>query len=935
MAARFPSIHLGAPGEEISKKDLHAVAQRFKYFNQSRLQRVRDFLQPRQHDFLDLLPLLFHINHPLLPGFVSLETPAGLPDYAPTKATVDVAKQFSKGFVYKRRALKNYPVQSIFLMGSVGSVAFSRDSDIDIWLCHQPGLDSTELDELQQKAVQIEQWAATLKLEVHFFLVDSEQFKSGENTPISAESSGETQHYLLLEEFYRTSIYIAGRVPVWWLVPPEQEKHYDEYVTHLLENRFIADADVIDFGGLQHMPMAEFVSATLWHLYKSLTSPHKALLKLFLMESYAVEFPDPQWLCSRMKGAIYQGDFSVDSLDPYLMIYDKVDDYLRGAGSTRRLALARASFHIKIMGSSALALDARTRSLHENFMEMIASRWRWPEDLLGNLGSQKFWDIKRASAEHGVIRDQLQQCLRMILKITGGPSDQNLQDNRDLNLLSRKLRAALDLRPGKIEVLTTRGMIQAKPDTLSIVEVVSDHAPAVWCLFAGRIASPPVQIDAAIKHGDNLLELLCWAVINGLYQKDLNVQLLSATQTIQVTDLRRLLTELQGFLSRHLPAKETGLEVYSQANRLASSLLLINWGEVLPIDANPQQFVMSERSDPLSYGESRQCFVHGIQRLSVSTWGEVVLQQYQGLEGFFTCIAEVFNQSAAPLSAERLQLVCLTRGRGRSIALRIETIFNQLLNCYADPAGQRRHRYLVPAAEGYCCFSYQNNRLGFYFLEGHGQLLQELASTRAWFSPVIFDDYVLEQTFIPFLYRHNLADTIQIFYHTTTKHVAVYVIDEKGSLFVRQHSGANPQHILVHYAVFLRTLLLQAKLPDGLSIKCYEIQKNSAGVVSCHAVAVRPGASVLDLRVRIVADQTQAIYCNERRFAIENADSYRQVKEYILSFRMNREDYPFHVTEIDVTPRLLGIEHLDQAQSVHYLTYKQKIEENLYLFSRP
>lgn len=929
MAARFPTIRLGAPGEEISKKDLHAVAQRFKYFNQSRLQRVRDFLQPRQHDFLDLLPLLFHINHPLLPGFVSLETPAGLPDYTPTKATVDVAKQFSKGFVYKRRALKNYPVHSLFLMGSVGSVAFSKDSDIDIWLCHQPGLEAVELDELRQKAAQIEQWAASLKLEVHFFLVDSEQFKSGENTPISAESSGETQHYLLLEEFYRTSIYIAGRVPVWWLVPPEQEKHYPGYVAHLLENRFIADADVIDFGGLRDMPMAEFVSATLWHIYKSLTSPHKALLKLFLMESYAVEFPEPQWLCSRMKAAIYQGDFSVDSLDPYLMIYGKVDDYLRGAGSTRRLALARASFHIKIMGSSAQALDARTRSLHENFMAMIASRWHWPEDLLGNLGSQKFWDVKRAGVEHGVIRDQLQQCLRMILKITGGPSEQNLQDNRDLNLLSRKLRAALDLRPGKIEVLTTRGMIQAKPDALSIIELAQDHSPTVWCLFAGRIPSPPLQIDAAIKHGENLLELLCWAVVNGVYQKDLNVQLLSVHQTIHVVDLKRLLMEIQGFLAKHLPAKETGLEVYSQANRLASSLLLVNWGEALPIDANPQQFVMSERSDPLSYGEARQCFVHGIQKLSVSTWGEVVLQQYQGLEGFFTCIAEVFNQSAAPVSAERLQVVCLTRARGRSIALRIETIFNQLLNCYADPAGQRRHRYLVPAAEGYCCFSYQNNSLGFYFLENHSQLLQELASTRTCFSPVIFDDYVLEQTFIPFLYRHNLADTIQIFYHTTAKHVAVYVIDEKGSLFVRQHGGANSQHILVHYAVFLRTLLLQAKLADGLSIKCYEIQKNSAGVVSCHAVAVKPGASVLDLRVRIVADQTQAIYCNEHRFAIENADSYRQVKEYILSFRMNREDYPFHVTEIDVTPRLLGIDHPDQAQSVHYLTYKQKIEEKL------
>ena len=53
---------------------------------------------------------------------------------------METAKLFSKGYVYKRKALRNYPIYSIFLMGSVGSMAFSKDSDIDIWLCHQAEL---------------------------------------------------------------------------------------------------------------------------------------------------------------------------------------------------------------------------------------------------------------------------------------------------------------------------------------------------------------------------------------------------------------------------------------------------------------------------------------------------------------------------------------------------------------------------------------------------------------------------------------------------------------------------------------------------------------------------------------------------------------------------------------------------------------------------
>ena len=930
MTYRVPPIHLGAPGEDISKKDLYAVAQRFKNFNHSRLQRVRELLQPRQYDFLHLLPLLFHQNHPLLPGFVSLDTPAGIPDYTPGKQAVDTAKQFSKGFEYKRKALRNYPIYGIFLMGSVGSMAFSKDSDIDIWLCHQPDMPLAEINELRQKAVLIEKWAASLKLEVHFFLVNSEQFKRGENTPISAESSGETQHYLLLEEFYRTSIYIAGRIPIWWLVPPHQEKNYPDYVAHLLENRFVFENEVLDFGGLQDMPLSEFVSATLWHIYKSLSSPHKSLLKLFLMESYAAEFPEPRWLCVSMKQAIYQGDFSVDTLDPYLLIYNRVDDYLRQAGSTQRLNLARECFQIKIMSTSSAAQDSRARALRDRFMDMIARRWDWPEGLLDNLASRKFWDIKKAALEHAVIRVQLQQCLRIILKITGNPLDHPDQ-NDDLKLLSRKLRAFLDLRPGKVEVLTTRTMVHAKPEIWSIAELAQSDGAAIWCLYDGRMPAAPFNAELAIKQSDNLLELFCWAVVNGLYRRDINLQLQSRTVTLPINELKQLLEELQTFLSKYLPAKETGLDVYAKPNRLMASLLLINWGEVLPIDANPEQFMMSERSDPLSYGESRRCFVQGIYKLSVSNWGEVTVQRYSGAEGIFDALSEIFNQSAAPLLADRLPVLCYTRGRGRSIALRIETLFKRLLDCFAHQPLSSANRYLLAIEDGFCCFHLKHKALGYYFLENSNQLLQELSSPQLEFSPVVFDDYVLEQTFIPFLYRYNLVDTLQIFYHATSKHVAIYIIDEKGALFVRQHSGANPQHVLIHYSVFIKTLQLQAKLPEAVTIKCYEIQKNSAGVVSCHEVLVKQGSSVLDLQVRIVVDRSdgQSVYCNERKFAITDAASYQMVKNHILSFRKNREDYPFHITEIDVPSELLGIKHFDQGQSLHYLSYKQKVEEKL------
>ena len=89
----------------------------------------------------------------------------------------------------------------------------------------------------------------------------------------------------------------------------------------------------------------------------------------------------------------------------------------------------------------------------------------------------------------------------------------------------------------------------------------------------------------------------------------------------------------------------------------------------------------------------------------------------------------------------------------------------------------------------------------------------------------------------------------------------------------------------------------------------------------------------MDLRVRLVADRLsgQAIYCNEDKFPSNDLRSYQAVKNHILSFRKNRENYPFHITEIDVPSELLGIKPFEQHQSLHYLNYKQKVEDKLNL----
>ena len=936
---KFPPIHLGSPGEDISKKDLHAISKRFKNLNQLRQQRVQQFLQPRQQIFLHLLSLLFHQNHPLLPGFISSETPAGIADFKPSHQAIQAARQFSKGFTFKRRALLRYPIQGIFLMGSIGSIAFSKTSDMDIWLCHQSNLLASEIEELKQKATEIEKWAASYNLEVHFFLIDCEQFVKGQNNPISIESSGDTQHYLLLEEFYRTAIFIAGRIPAWWLVPPHQEQNYSNYINHLIENRFISDHEILDFGGLESIPAEEFISATLWNIYKSLTSPYKSLLKLFLMESYASEFPQPEWLCFELKNAIYQGTFDIDQLDPYLLIYSKVENYLQKTESTQRLNLARQCFYLKIMGSSSKSLDVKSRLFREKYMQSIATQWDWPKEQLPSLQKQKNWDIRKATQEHNIVRAELKYCLRMIMGLASDYVDYNYRKNKDLQLISRKLHVFLEKRSEKIEIITTRSTVHAKDNEISIVESNSKNNPSVWTLYSGQFENEKSASKYKIKQDHSLLGLLGWLVINGLYQKQLRLHFISSSLTISTSELHQILNELFLLLSESLKIESSTLDVYNKPDYLRSTLLFINLGQKLINERDDGMMILSERSDPLSYGNKRLCFIQRIDQISVSIWGEVTISQLVDADGFFNCLTHFLNNCKHPVSAQSLKIICFTPTRAKSIVLRAETVFANLVKMFSNQSETQNNRYFLPAEHSTYVFQRKSEQLYFWPMDSNEQILQELASNQELFSNVYFDSESIKDTLIPFVYKLNQAQVVQVFYFSTNNNIRIFIVDEKGALFTDEHQKSNLKQVLDNYSVFLESILNHSLNLNDLQILFYEITKTSTEAYAAKLTkwVSSPGYSDLSIRITVEdsnlkrPETTYHVYCNDIEFnSITYGDQlFRKISNYIKDFRNSKDDYPVHITDIEVPCSHLGIENNAQKQTNNYLMYKKKIEAKL------
>src|SRR5690606_3630630 len=246
------------------------------------------------------------VNHPLLPGYVSQDTPAGVADYSPTRHALAIARQQVRAFHYEPRLHRAHAVRGMYLMGSPGTLAYTRTSDLDVRLCHDPSLGEEAIAKLRAKARLIEAFVNQSGLEMHFFVFDAERFKRGETLSLSAESSGSSQHYLLLDEFYRSSLLLAGLKPLWWFVPPDQEHRYDDFVREAIERRRLSPRSYVDFGGLSAIPADEFFGAAVWQLYKSIESPYKSVMKLLLMETYAAEYPRIGLLSHRFKASVLE-----------------------------------------------------------------------------------------------------------------------------------------------------------------------------------------------------------------------------------------------------------------------------------------------------------------------------------------------------------------------------------------------------------------------------------------------------------------------------------------------------------------------------------------------------------------------------------------------------------------------------------------------------
>lgn len=927
--------------------DFKAVRHRFVRLNQARLTRARNALRERQRDMLDLLPLLFHLNHPMLPGYVSKEAPIGVSLYEPTSHQIEIARRLSRSFEYKRPHQRHTSILAIYMMGSPGSIAYSDDSDFDIWLCHGPDLSPTQRTLLQQKARAVETWADSLDLEVHFFLVDVDRFRNGEALPLSEESSGSAQHNLLLEEFYRTAILIAGQAPLWWLVPPEAEGDYAAYAATVKEKRFLHARDHLDFGGLTHIPAEEFFGASLWHLYKGIDSPYKATLKLLLIEAYAGEYPHFDLLSLRFKRAIYSGEDDASRLDPYVMMLLKVEEYLQQQGDQQRLELARRCFYIKVDERLSEEPPPGQGIWQRELLTPLIRRWGWQLADLRLMDSRYSWKVHRVAEERRIMFDALSTSYRFLSDFARRYAGLSLISQRDLTILGRKLYAAFERKAGKVELLNRGINSQLHEPAITVQEVLDEQQQTTWVLYRGTLAGDEIRVNTPIKRSRSIIELIAWCYFNGVVDRYTVVALYSKITQLDAGDIKALIERMHALFPDHcLDAKS--LEEYAGPARIIHCGLFVNTELDTFTSLSLGQNISSGRPDALSYGGAGKNLVQTLDLIIVTSWREVLTYHFSRGSGLMEFFREYFKW-AAPSRGEappRLQVFGTSAQRGYIAAQRIERLYHDLVATYYGANALPQNRYVVTVSRGYYVLSLEGNLLHYEGLYNYGALLNALGRPQAAYSPVVIDRYALTDTVLPAIYGRNRSGYVQFFYRPSVEMVEIYVLDERGSLFHQTLPFHDGKALLGQYSRFFDSVLNRInflmqegqQVSSAEGVEFYLVSRDSEAHYKLERQTPEFPAgnrSYFSLQVIVDVDESGqtvfTLYCGDREFSTleYGSELFASVVRYVLELRRSGQAYPIYITDIGMSRGVLGEAGVSKVQTIHFLNYKRRIETEL------
>ncbi|NOQ93042.1 MAG: hypothetical protein GQ547_00225, partial [Methylophaga sp.] len=462
----------------------------FQTINRTRIERLRELAPESQHVFFDLLALLFHINAEGLPAYISSDTPAGFVDFQPHDTAIDAAKVINPHFDFKRRPLRRYPLQGIYLINDAGSLQYPNNVEFELWLVHSDS--SGKLDLLQQKLTAVKEWAESLKITLHTRLLSEDSLSQNS---LSAED---------LNRFYLNGLVLAGSTPLWWVISPEQEEvDYAQVAQSLTQQRLLGHASIIDFGPLPKanaQPLLEHSSSILLSAIEQGIEP---LLDLLYDQHLLSTFANTSWLCRQFKHLVYQGEREPLFLDITVL---KLDALMASLSiSNENQLLAQQSLYLAFNERLSKQVTHAQYPWRRKVAKHLLSSWQWPQHIAQTLDQRQESTYRQCLAEYELVS-------KLHLSVKKSITDfaqKHAIDITALNkLLNQKYQLLHDVAPNIIPCLPSALLPNKNKEDIYLHRFSTKGG---WLISDMLLTSAKEQ---PLFKAHSLLHVMTWAVRN-------------------------------------------------------------------------------------------------------------------------------------------------------------------------------------------------------------------------------------------------------------------------------------------------------------------------------------------------------------------------------------------------------------------------------------
>lgn len=775
------------------------LIQRLDNLNRQRTERALALMDLQGQRVFHLIPALLHYNHPLIPGYLESQVPHGIQcfqlDAIQQQLIDDTQLALGQDLPPPREA----SILGLYTMGSTSSIGQSTSSDLDIWVCVAASMSCEQRERLSNKCLLITDWAKSQGVEANFFIMDEQRFRHNHSDKMTGENCGSSQHLLLLDEFYRSAVRLAGKRLLWQIVPPEMEECYDEYVALLCANRYIDCQEWIDFGRLNRIPAEEYFGANLWQLYKSIDSPYKSVLKATLLEAYSWEYPHTQLLSIDTKRRFFAHEPDLYGMDAYYLMLKKVTRYLERINDYARLDLVRRCFYLKT--HEKLSRDPAVGSVawrRTALTEMVAG-WNWDSATLEQLDNRRHWKVEQVKIVHHALLDALMQSYRNLIQFARRHDITSAISPQDISILARKLYAAFEVLPGKVTLLNPQISPDLHEPDLTFIEVLPGRANAPgWYLYKQPPVATKMIGQRCLDHHEYLSKLVAWAFFNGLITESTHLYSIVREAHLDLDKFYQMVSDLRNTFSLH--KRRPTMAALASPCEISQLAMFINFendptshlvGKTLKVDIN--------RLDILSFSDQQQCLIGSVDLVYRNSWQEVRTLHFKGetaiLDALKTVLGKMHQDALPPESVDVFCYSKHLRGVMRNL---IYQLLAECIDLRLKPVEQekrRRFKALRIGKQMYGLF-FERRGVSVQRLENSVDFYRSISSNKLKGSPLLMldreQDYQLPEVVDGFASE----GLVQFFFEDTEQGFNIYVLDEANRIEVyHQCSGEKDEMI--------------------------------------------------------------------------------------------------------------------------------------------